>query len=167
MQRNPQNHGDEPVAGNGVIVQADADTAPRRPNSIDALVGDRVRVRRLVLGMSQERLAEELDLTFQQIQKYEKGINRICASRLFDLSKALGVPVQYFFEEVAHHPPGNNDLGDTATEAQIFLYLRSPEGLALNRAFLRVSNAKRRGAIIALVRSLAELRDDHEAAKLR
>ena len=80
-------HGDETTRGS------------RRPNPIDVHVGSRVRLRRMLLGMSQEKLGEHLGLTFQQIQKYEKGINRIGASRLFDLSKVLGVPVQFFYEE--------------------------------------------------------------------
>ena len=73
----------------------------RRANPIDVHVGSRVRLRRMLLGMSQEKLGEHLGLTFQQIQKYEKGINRIGASRLFDLSQVLGVPVQFFYEELA------------------------------------------------------------------
>src|ERR1700752_5241949 len=71
----------------------------RRPNPIDVHVGSRVRFRRMLLGMSQEKLGEKLGLTFQQIQKYEKGINRIGASRLLDLAQVLGVPVQFFYEE--------------------------------------------------------------------
>ncbi|RPI31359.1 MAG: XRE family transcriptional regulator, partial [Hyphomicrobiaceae bacterium] len=71
----------------------------RRPNPIDVHVGSRVRFRRMLLGMSQEKLGEKLGLTFQQIQKYEKGINRIGASRLFDLAQVLGVSVQFFYEE--------------------------------------------------------------------
>src|SRR5512145_286688 len=73
----------------------------RRPNPIDIHVGSRVRLRRMLLGMSQEKLGERLGLTFQQIQKYEKGVNRIGASRLFDLAQVLGVPVQFFYEELA------------------------------------------------------------------
>ena len=71
------------------------------PIPIDVHVGARVRLRRMLLGMSQEKLGEHLGLTFQQIQKYEKGINRIGASRLFDLSQVLGVPVQFFYENCA------------------------------------------------------------------
>src|SRR5436190_11215269 len=73
----------------------------RRANPVDVHVGSRVRLRRMLLGMSQEKLGEQLGLTFQQIQKYEKGINRIGASRLFDLSQVLAVPVQFFYEELA------------------------------------------------------------------
>ena len=74
---------------------------PRKSNPVDIHVGGRVRLRRMLLGMSQEKLGESLGLTFQQIQKYEKGANRIGASRLFELARILGVNVQYFFEELA------------------------------------------------------------------
>src|SRR4030042_2052483 len=73
----------------------------RRANPIDVHVGARVRLRRMILGMSQEKLGDSLGLTFQQVQKYEKGTNRIGASRLFDLSQVFGVPVQFFYEELA------------------------------------------------------------------
>ena len=76
----------------------------RRPNPIDIHVGSRVRFRRMLLGMSQEKLGEKLGLTFQQVQKYEKGINRIGASRLFDLAQVLGVSVQFFYEEAPSSP---------------------------------------------------------------
>src|SRR3990172_2371342 len=82
--------------------QEDGDTEEknsRRRNPIDAHVGSRVRLRRMLLGMSQEKLGEHLGLTFQQVQKYEKGVNRIGASRLFDLSHVLGVPVQFFYDD--------------------------------------------------------------------
>ncbi|MCB1514247.1 MAG: helix-turn-helix transcriptional regulator [Hyphomicrobiaceae bacterium] len=79
----------------------------RRANPMDVHVGTRVRMRRMILGLSQEKLGELLGLTFQQIQKYEKGINRIGASRLFELSKVLDVPVQFFFEQA----PGGEAIG--------------------------------------------------------
>ena len=78
--------------------------AGKKPNPVDAHVGSRVRLRRMLLGMSQERLGESMGLTFQQVQKYEKGVNRIGASRLFQISKILDVPVQFFFEEAPHIP---------------------------------------------------------------
>ena len=84
----------------------------RRPNPIDVHVGSRVRFRRMLLGMSQEKLGEKLGLTFQQVQKYEKGINRIGASRLFDLAQVLGVSVQFFYEEAP-----SSDAGQPAPDA--------------------------------------------------
>jgi transcriptional regulator with XRE-family HTH domain len=82
---------------------AEEERGSRRPNPIDAHVGSRVRLRRMLLGMSQEKLGERLGLTFQQVQKYEKGVNRIGASRLFDLAQILGVPVQFFYEDGLSH----------------------------------------------------------------
>ena len=86
-------------------MESDDEKGSRRPNPIDVHVGSRVRFRRMLLGMSQEKLGEKLGLTFQQIQKYEKGINRIGASRLFDLAQVLGVSVQFFYEEAPAAEP--------------------------------------------------------------
>ena len=85
--------------------------AGKKPNPVDAHVGSRVRLRRMLLGMSQERLGESMGLTFQQVQKYEKGVNRIGASRLFQISKILDVPVQFFFEEAPYTGDGNAGRG--------------------------------------------------------
>ena len=136
----------------------DEERGSRRPNPIDVHVGGRVRFRRMLLGMSQEKLGEKLGLTFQQIQKYEKGINRIGASRLFDLAQVLGVPVQFFYEEApvgesqAAMPAG---FAEKPEENAIVDFLRSRDGLELNKAFVRISDAKARRAIVDLVRSLA------------
>ena len=130
----------------------------RRPNPIDVHVGGRVRFRRMLLGMSQEKLGEKLGLTFQQVQKYEKGINRIGASRLFDLAQVLGVPVQFFYEEApASEPPPvmPDGFSEKPAENAIVEFLRSRDGLELNKAFVRISDAKARRAIVELVRSLA------------
>jgi transcriptional regulator with XRE-family HTH domain len=138
----------------------------RRPNPIDVHVGSRVRFRRMLLGMSQEKLGERLGLTFQQIQKYEKGINRIGASRLFDLSQVLGVPVQFFYEEAPSGEPRQlvpNGFAEKPEEGSIVEFLRSRDGLELNKAFVRISDAKARRAIVDLVRSLAN--DDTKGGK--
>jgi transcriptional regulator with XRE-family HTH domain len=129
----------------------------RRPNPIDIHVGSRVRFRRMLLGMSQEKLGEKLGLTFQQVQKYEKGINRIGASRLFDLAQVLGVSVQFFYEEAPSSEPQHTPEGfaEKPDEHSIVEFLRSRDGLELNRAFVRISDAKARRAIVELVRSLA------------
>ena len=76
--------------------------AGKKPNPVDQHVGSRVRLRRMLLGMSQEQLGQSIGITFQQVQKYEKGVNRIGASRLFQISEILDVPVQFFFEEAPH-----------------------------------------------------------------
>jgi len=130
----------------------------RRPNPIDVHVGSRVRFRRMLLGMSQEKLGEKLGLTFQQIQKYEKGINRIGASRLFDLAHVLGVPVQFFYEEApaGSEPEALAAYGEKPAESAIVEFLRSRDGLELNKAFVRIADVKARRAIVELVRSLAQ-----------
>ena len=132
----------------------------KAPNPVDRYVGSRVRMRRIMLGMSQEKLGEALGLTFQQIQKYEKGINRIGASRLFDLAQVLGVPVQFFYEEAPTVDAGHGQLvpdgfAEKPAESSIVEFLRSRDGLELNKAFVRISDAKARRAIVDLVRSLA------------
>jgi transcriptional regulator with XRE-family HTH domain len=131
----------------------------RRANPIDAHVGGRVRLRRMLLGMSQEKLAEKLGLTFQQVQKYEKGINRIGASRLFELSQLLGVNVSFFYEDAptanGSFPPPTPGFAEPSGENYIVDFLNSREGLELNRAFTRITDPKVRRSIIDLVRSLA------------
>ncbi|MBV1696001.1 MAG: helix-turn-helix transcriptional regulator [Hyphomicrobiales bacterium] len=131
----------------------------RRPNPVDIHVGGRVRFRRMLLGMSQERLAEQLGLTFQQIQKYEKGINRIGASRLYDLSQILGVPIQFFYEEAPGTDASNNapGFGERSSENHIVEFLSSRDGLELNKAFVRITDPKLRRAVVELARSLAEM----------
>src|SRR5262245_51141185 len=136
--------------------EADGDEkGSRRPNPIDIHVGSRVRFRRMLLGMSQEKLGEKLGLTFQQVQKYEKGINRIGASRLFDLAQVLGVSVQFFYEEAPGGRIALDSLPATPNEHSIVEFLRSRDGLELNRAFVRIPDLKARRAIVELVRTLA------------
>jgi len=127
----------------------------RRANPIDVHVGGRVRLRRMLLGMSQEKLGEHLGLTFQQIQKYEKGINRIGASRLFDLSQVLGVPVQFFYEELAYGEAGSPGFAERPAESYAAEFLGSREGLELNKAFARISDPRVRRSIVDLVRAFA------------
>lgn len=130
----------------------------RRANPMDVHVGARVRLRRMLLGMSQEKLGEHLGLTFQQVQKYEKGVNRVGASRLFELARVLGVPVQFFYDEA---PPGALGHGATpgfaesAGDSYVVEFLASREGLELNKAFSRISDPQVRRAITDLVKSLA------------
>jgi transcriptional regulator with XRE-family HTH domain len=110
----------------------------------------------MLLGMSQEKLGEHLGLTFQQIQKYEKGINRIGASRLFDLSKVLAVPVQFFYEELAvAGSDGAAGFAERPAESYAAEFLGSREGLELNKAFARVTDARVRRSIVDLVRAFA------------
>ena len=136
----------------------EADRGTRRPNPIDTHVGGRVRLRRMMLGMSQEKLAEQLGLTFQQVQKYEKGVNRIGASRLFDLAQVLGVPVQFFYEEAplrsdpAHAPSG---MSERPADSYVTDFMVSRDGLELNKAFSKIVDQKIRRSIVELVRSIA------------
>ncbi len=135
------------------------ETTGRKPNPVDVHVGSRVRYRRMIIGMSQEKLGEKMNLTFQQIQKYEKGTNRIGASRLFQLSKILEVPVGYFFEDAfASSAPSNSVAGmhEPAQEALLLDFLNSREGLDLNRAFAKIHDPKVRRRVIDLVRALSE-----------
>ena len=136
---------------------ADNERGSRKPNPIDAHVGTRVRLRRMLLGMSQEKLGEHLGLTFQQVQKYEKGVNRIGASRLFDLSRVLGVPVQFFYDEAPSElMEGNVPLGFTErpTETYVVEFLSTREGLELNKAFVKIADPRIRRSVVELVRSL-------------
>ncbi len=127
----------------------------KKPNPIDVHVGGRIRLRRNMVGMSQEKLGEHLGITFQQIQKYEKGTNRVGASRLQAIASFLEVPVSYFFEGA----PGEGSSEGFAEDSQtafVVDFLSSTEGLLLNRAFARIGDPKVRRRIIDLVRTLAD-----------
>lgn len=130
----------------------------RKPNPVDIHVGSRVRLRRMVIGMSQEKLGEKMGLTFQQIQKYEKGTNRIGASRLFQLAQILDVPVQFFFEEAPLRggQSAQGGFAESKTESFLLDFLNSREGLELNRAFVRITDPKVRRRVIELVRALGD-----------
>lgn len=124
----------------------------KKPNPIDVHVGSRIRMRRNMLGMSQEKLGESLGITFQQIQKYEKGTNRVGASRLQAIASIMEVPVAFFFEDA----PGGAGLAEESQNTYVVDFLSSAEGLQLNRAFARISDPKVRRKIIDLTRALAE-----------
>lgn len=129
----------------------------KKPNPIDIHVGSRLRLRRMMMGISQEKLGEQLGLTFQQIQKYEKGTNRIGASRLYQLAKVLDVPVHFFFEEISLQENQTAPTGfeDAPAENFVLEFLSSREGLELNRAFVQITNPKVRRRVIDLVRALS------------
>jgi transcriptional regulator with XRE-family HTH domain len=130
----------------------------RRANPMDVHVGGRVRMRRMLLGMSQEKLGEQLGLTFQQVQKYEKGVNRIGASRLFEMAKVLGVPVQFFYDDAPYGASGISPVAGFAekpSDSYVVDFLATREGLDLNKAFARITDPKVRKAICDLVKSLA------------
>lgn len=122
------------------------------PNPIDKHVGSRVRMRRLMLGMSQEKLADGIGLTFQQVQKYEKGTNRMGSSRLQQIANILGVPVTFFFEGA----PGQPKIDAKApSPAYVNEFLSTSDGLALTKAFMEVKNAKLRRSIVNFVEEVA------------
>ena len=134
-------------------------TVNKTPNPIDSHVGNRVRMQRILLNMSQEKLGEALGITFQQVQKYEKGVNRISASRLQRISQILNVPPSFFFQNA----PGQTANGaeasgfsDSASSQYIVESLSTSEGLQLNRAFARISEPKTRKRIVELVATIAE-----------
>lgn len=127
----------------------------KQANPIDGQVGNRVRLRRMLVGMSQERLGEHLGLTLQQVQKYEKGVNRIGAGRLFQVAQILGVPISYFYEGVIEQSAESMRKGD-ATTPPVMEFLSSGEGLQLTLAFMRIKDSKVRKRVIDLVKSLAE-----------
>ncbi|MDT3381116.1 helix-turn-helix domain-containing protein [Labrys portucalensis] len=128
------------------------------PNPIDQHVGSRVRIRRVLVGMSQEKLGEALGLTFQQVQKYEKGTNRIGASRLQQIASILGVTISFFFEGLppetgAVHTAEHADESDTS---HVIEFLSTTEGLQLNKAFARIKDPKVRRRVVDLVSTLSQ-----------
>ena len=130
--------------------------AKKSPNPTDKYVGSRVRMRRLMLGMSQEKLGEKLGLTFQQVQKYEKGTNRIGASRLQHISQILKVPVAFFFEGVSG-PAKQSEDGSAKGPVADYVsdFLASSDGLALTKAFSNIKDSKLRRKVVDLVEEIA------------
>lgn len=127
------------------------------PNPIDIHVGSRVRMRRMLVSMSQEKLGDSLGLTFQQVQKYEKGANRIGASRLFNIARVLGVPIEFFYEGLSIEGDDNGaDQAEADQSAFELDMLSSSEGIQLNSAFFSIRDPKVRKKILELVRALGE-----------
>jgi transcriptional regulator with XRE-family HTH domain len=128
----------------------------QRPHPIDVHVGGRLRLRRMLLGLSQDQLGKSIGLTFQQIQKYEKGVNRIGASRVFELSKVLDVPVQYFYDEFGGPAGRSFGFAETDEDDGFMELLRTPEGVALCRHFAEIKDQKVRKRVLDLVKTLAD-----------
>ena len=132
--------------------------AKKSPNPIDRYVGARVRMRRMMLGMSQEKLGDALGLTFQQVQKYEKGANRIGASRLQHIAVIFQVPVSFFFEGApnvpGHHAPSG--MAESPSPAYVSDFLATSDGLSLTKAFMRIKNTKLRRRIVDLVEEISD-----------
>ena len=127
----------------------------KRPNPIDVHVGSRIRLRRNMLGISQEKLGESLGITFQQIQKYEKGTNRVGASRLQAIASILNAPVSFFFEGAPNED--GDPVAGLSEEGTPYVgdFLSSSEGIQLNRAFVRITDPKVRRRVLDLVQALA------------
>ncbi len=141
--------------------QCEAMVPRKQPNPIDLHVGSRLKLRRTMMGMTQEKLGDALGVTFQQVQKYEKGANRIGASRLQEIARILDVPVSFFFEDakqaVVEAPPGRMEFG-FAEDVSPFDGSRgsSSEAHALAKAFTRIADARIRRRVIDLVETLAD-----------
>ena len=136
---------------------------PRKSNSeLDSYIGARLRMRRLMLGMSQEALGEKLSLTFQQIQKYEKGTNRVSASRLYELAQALDVPVQYFFDGISAEDEAvlHEAIAEDARLSPFLDFVSSGQGIQLNSAFLQIGDRKMRRDVLAMIEGIARVSGD-------
>jgi transcriptional regulator with XRE-family HTH domain len=129
--------------------------AKKIPNPIDKHVGARVRMRRMMLGMSQEKLGDGLSLTFQQVQKYEKGTNRIGASRLQQIANIMKVPVSFFFEG-APNMPGHSGMGEAVSPGYVNDFLATSDGLSLTKSFMKIKSSKLRRKIVDLVEQMAD-----------
>lgn len=135
------------------------ETPLKKPNPIDVEVGRRIRMRRTLLVLSQTTLADALGITFQQVQKYEKGTNRVGASRLQAIAEFLQAPVSFFFE-------GQEAIGADAENMhgrEITDFISTAEGLSLNRSFVRIQDPDVRRKIVGLVKVLASAEADQDA----
>lgn len=125
----------------------------KSPNPIDVHVGGRLRMRRIEIDMSQQVLGEQIGLTFQQIQKYEKGTNRIGASRLQQIAQILEIPVSYFFEGA----PGAHEEGEQTVSGGFLEFLGTRDGQRLIESFSKISDAQLRRSIVDLVQRMASM----------
>ena len=126
--------------------------APRSPNPIDVHVGTRVRLRRQVMKMSQEKLGDQLGVTFQQVQKYERGANRVGASRLFKMSQVMDVPVGFFFQGLEGQGTEVSPEGDTAA---VYDFINSTDGVAQVKAISGIKSKRTRRQLLELTRAIA------------
>ena len=132
-------------------------TEDRAPNPVDLHVGGRIRMRRRILGVSQEKLADALGLTFQQVQKYERGANRVSASKLYEIARTLQAPITYFFEGLAD--PISSSAEDAGSEQAMHDFLMTAEGLELAALFPKIRRGRVRRRVLDLVRALTEEAD--------
>ncbi len=159
---------------NALAAAKKKDVSPKRgrqksdgPNPVDVHVGGRVRLRRTLLGMRQEKLARAIGLTFQQVQKYERGANRIGASRLHELSQVLDVPVSFFFDDMNNAPSGGlagvGGLGEEAPPPFEGDPMAKRETLQLVRAYYQIKSPALRKRILDLTKSLADEENEEQA----
>ena len=134
--------------------------AKKTPNLTDKYVGSRVRMRRMMLGLSQTTLADAIGLTFQQVQKYEKGTNRMGASRLQQIAHVLQVPVPFFFEGAPALSALPKRTAAAPSTAYVSEFLATSDGLALIKAFTKIRDAKLRRRIVDLVEQIASGYED-------
>lgn len=135
--------------------------ALRGPHPIDVHVGRRVRQRRKAMNVTQERLADELGLTFQQVQKYERGANRVSASKLYEIATALETGIEYFFEGLTDPATAKTGgVGQPDSERFVNAFLMSAEGLELAELFTRLQSPRLRKRIVELVRTMVEDEDE-------
>lgn len=140
-------------------------SGPRSPNPVDIHVGARVRLRRKILRLSQEKLGEELGVTFQQVQKYERGANRVGASRLWKLSEVLDVPVSFFYDGLSTEYGGQSDSPALLSESPdqspvVYDFINSTDGVSLAKAILKIKNKSVRRQILELARALGDHQDE-------
>ena len=130
--------------------------AKRSPNSVDVHVGNQIRRRRLALGMSQEKLAEALGISFQQVQKYEKGVNRVGASRLQAISDILQVPISFFFDGASPPSSSRKKAGDAPSTDFVREFLEDADSDKLVKAFLRIKAPEVRRSIVRMVEVISD-----------
>src|SRR3954470_9759921 len=121
----------------------------RSPNPVDLHVGARIRMRRKILGVSQERLADDLGLTFQQVQKYERGANRVSASKLYEIARSLKTPLEFFFEGL--NDPTSEQAFDEPPNTVVHDFLVTNEGMELAAAFPKIKKSRLRRRILDMV----------------
>jgi len=131
----------------------------KEPNATDKYVGSCLRMRRLAIGLSQEALADQLGITFQQVQKYEKGVNRISASRLHALSQILDVPVAFFFEGGPEVAPTSRTREKKPSPTSNTAFLGTRQGHRLAKAFMRIKNASLRHLLVRIIEKIVEVAD--------
>ncbi len=136
------------------MITMNSQHAPRSPNPVDIHVGTRVRLRRQLLKMSQEKLGDQLGVTFQQVQKYERGTNRVGASRLWKMSQVMDVPVSFFYDGLGEDMP-SAEFGEDDQTPIVYDFINSTDGVALAMAVSKIENKAVRRQVLELARALA------------